>query len=315
MTNDHDAQASLFDARLEGVADGTIPDDDLTADEIQLRHLMVGASGPVLPEEMLGKELVLTAFGAQGAEASARAAGISWIMKDRRKRAGRRTCAVAAGVVAAVLLSGAAAAAATGSLPAPLQQVAHRVLGAPDADGLTESSEVAGDDNGPAADPTTGPTSNDQDPSTAVSPSPPVHASGTPAAGSVGGSASGLCRAWTAHDGSVNPNSALARSLGSLAGGTTQVAAYCEVILASPHGHSGSVKANGSDTDHGKPAETGGGKGKAKGNSSDSSAPSASSHPSKPGQAKDKPSTPSKGGQGGQGSDNGKGSSKGHPQA
>ena len=53
-------------------------------------------------------------------------------MTERRSRSGRRTGAAAAAAVAAVLLSGVAAAAATGSLPAPVQHVAHRALGAPD---------------------------------------------------------------------------------------------------------------------------------------------------------------------------------------
>src|SRR5207342_1811470 len=133
---------------------------------------------------------------------------------------------------------------------APVQHAAHRALGAPDrphtsgpasAGEERASSDASDHSDDSLAKPSSTSASGSQRPSSGHSPSSRAHASGIPAAGSVGGSAAGLCRAWTAQGGHVNPKSAIARSLNSLAGGPAGVAAYCQAVLAAPHGHSASA--------------------------------------------------------------------------
>ena len=264
-----------------------------------MRQLILAASGAALPEELVGKKQALAAYasaiGARAAEHVRCLVGLG----ERERRSGRRTGAAAFGAVAAVLLSGVAAAAATGILPAPVQHAVQHAWGGHDtaqagiSAGLTARTDTAttSDDESEAAPTSTSDApSGDSDSSVASGSRAAGHASHVPAAGSVGGSAAGLCRAWTAQNGVVNAQSALARSLSSLAGGSGQIAAYCQTVLAAPHGHSGppAPSASPSTTGHGK--SHGNGNGDAKGHGSSSAAPKA--HPSKSGHAKAKP-TPS----------------------
>jgi hypothetical protein len=312
VTDDHSEPAFAIDPRLERLADGSLPVADLTPDELQMRQLILAASGAALPEELVGKEQALAAYASAIAARAASTSGASWVMAERERRSGRRTGAAAIGAVAAVLLSGVAAAAATGTLPAPVQHAVQHAWGGHEAAqagtsaGLTARTHPSNTSDDESEAPPTGTTTSDSsaddsDPSEASASSSAGHASHVPAAGSVGGSAAGLCRAWTAHHGVVNAHSALARSLGGLAGGSGQIAAYCQTVLAAPHGHSDSPdpSASPSSTGHGQSH----GNGKAKGHGS-SAAPKA--HPSKPGHAKAKP-TPSN-----SSSNNGNGGTKGH---
>ena len=320
MTDDHSEPAFAIDPRLERLADGSLPVADLTPDELQMRQLILAASGAALPEELVGKEQALAAYASAIGARAASTSGASWVMAERERRSGRRTGAAAIGAVAAVLLSGVAAAAATGTLPAPVQHAVQHAWGGHDAAeagtsaalaSRTRSSNTADDESeaGPSGTSTSDASSDDSEPSEASASSAASstgHASHVPAAGSVGGSAAGLCRAWTNHHGVVNAHSALARSLSNLAGGTDQVATYCQTVLAAPHGHSDSPapSASPSSTGHGKSHDKGDGNGKAKGHGSSSAAPKA--HPSKSGHGKAKP-TPSN-----SSSNNGNGGSKGH---
>ena len=116
----------------------------------------------------------------------------------------------------ALALGGTAAAAYNGALPAPAQNFAHTVIGAPAATATqlrTNTGTHAGD------------------PSSA----------GTPVGPDASGSAAfGLCTAWTQHQtngASTNGNAddAVAfKNLAAAAGGADKVAAYCATILKSP---------------------------------------------------------------------------------
>src|SRR4051794_28203816 len=204
-----------------------------------MRELMSAASGAALPEEFSGKERVMAAYASAMSAPTVIASGASWVMNRPQRRSGRRTGVAAAAAVSAVLLSGVAAAAATGTLPAPLQHAVHHAWGGSHATAAGTIVAVAHKHSPNASDsesdaPSTessDPSSDSADP-TSAAPRSSSHASGVPAAGTAGGSAAGLCRAWTAHKGEVNPHSALARSLGALAGGSGQIAAYCQTVLA-----------------------------------------------------------------------------------
>jgi hypothetical protein len=125
---------------------------------------------------------------------------------SRRKTPLRRTTlistllsaklAAAAAAAAAAAVGGAAVAAYTGSLPAPLQKVAHEVIGAPSA-----------------------------------RPTPPAPASGQPVGPDASGSpAYGLC---TAYDhGGLSQHSVAFRNLVNAAGGKAKVAAYCASVTS-----------------------------------------------------------------------------------
>ncbi len=125
----------------------------------------------------------------------------------------------------ALALSGTAAFAYTGSLPAPAQDFAHTVIGAP------------------AARPTTTPSASET-PSESESPeatsTETASAKGTPVGpDATGPAAFGLCTAWTQHQSngaSTNgkaDDSVAFKNLAAAAGGADKVAAYCANVLAS----------------------------------------------------------------------------------
>ncbi len=120
----------------------------------------------------------------------------------RPRRAGIRL-AVATAAVAAVAAGGGALAAYTGDLPAPMQQLAHDVIGAPPAAGGAPQPDLGR-------------------PGTTPLP---------------GNAAAGLCRAYEQalthrHAG---PNSVMFRKLAAAAGGAGQVPAYCARLAAPGH--------------------------------------------------------------------------------
>jgi hypothetical protein len=123
--------------------------------------------------------------------------------------------AKAAAAAAAAVLGGVAAAAYTGTLPAPAQQFAHSVIGAPS-----------------------------QQPSHRPGTPQPSHRPGVPQAtpartdavgpDATGPAASGLCTAYAhakAH-GTASQKAVAFRNLAAVAGGAAKIAAYCEAV---PH--------------------------------------------------------------------------------
>jgi hypothetical protein len=123
----------------------------------------------------------------------------------------------AAASVAAVALGGTAAAAFTGTLPAPVQKIAHNTVGAPSAH-----------------------------------PSPPATPVGPQPAGNAG---FGLCTAWShakAH-GTATQKATAFRNLAAAAGGAANVKAFCASVTHP--GATPSVRPTGQPTSHptGKP--------------------------------------------------------------
>ncbi len=133
----------------------------------------------------------------------------------------------------ALALGGTSAAAFTGALPAPVQNFAHRVIGAPAATATaTQLRTYTG--------------THTEDPSATGTPS----STGTPVGPDASGSAAfGLCTAWTAHQ--SNPASTVGKAddsvafknLATAAGGVDKIAAYCATVL-----HSGNPTAPGAPT-------------------------------------------------------------------
>jgi hypothetical protein len=121
--------------------------------------------------------------------------------------------AAAAGVLT---LGGTAAAAYTGSLPAPLQDVAHHVIGAPAADASQATAESA-------------PETSTED-ATRTTPTDSATPTGTPSSGpdATGPAAFGLCNAFT-HGGLATTSVAYA-ALVKAADGAGKVADYCAKV-------------------------------------------------------------------------------------
>jgi hypothetical protein len=123
--------------------------------------------------------------------------------------------AVAAGI--AVLAAATGAAAYTGSLPGPLQRVAHSVVGAPaDDQGSGDATDEATDEATDSATPTESPTGSDTS-----------HAAVGPDA--TGPAAFGLCTAWS--KGGLATTSVSYLNLSTAAGGADGIAAYCATIV------------------------------------------------------------------------------------
>jgi hypothetical protein len=218
-------EANEFDSRLSDVAAGIVPPDPANLDEMRLAAFGVALRVPGRQSELAGLAEARRAFDGPAASGVTRARG-------RR----RPVAAAAAGLAAVVMLSGVAAAAA-GQLPTPLQRLAHSLAGAPKP--ASENANGAGADveSGTPSESAGSSGAHPESGSPAASPAgkPSGHPSQlpTPSAGSVGNSALGLCRAWEAPQGNVNPNSAIARSLKVLAGPLT-IRTYCAVVLGTP---------------------------------------------------------------------------------
>jgi hypothetical protein len=141
---------------------------------------------------------------------------------------------IAAGALAAgaLVIGGTTAAAYASALPAPLQQGAHSVIGAPAASADEDST----------TDTDTDEDTTKTDKKTDSSSPSPVGPDAT------GPAAHGLCNAYT--HGGLNASSTAYRSLAAAANGAANIAGYCATVT-SP----------GKSADH-RPAKTGAGKGK-----------------------------------------------------
>ena len=116
-------------ARLEAVADGSVPPDLSAPGEAALAAWAAAARGPASADELVGRDQALAAFTAASGSVSGRAV--------------RPLVRAGVGVAAlGLLFGGTAAAAYTGALPTPVQQFAHTLIGAPDT-----ADHPAGDDD------------------------------------------------------------------------------------------------------------------------------------------------------------------------
>lgn len=130
------------------------------------------------------------------------------------------TSKIAAGILAGgtIAAGGTAAAAYTGSLPAPLQQSSHDLIGAPAPAAVSTAPEhkPEADTHGKASKPADTP-----EPRTEATPAGPD---------ATGPAAFGLCTAFT--NGGLDPASPAYKSLAAAANGSTGIAAYCASVPA-----------------------------------------------------------------------------------
>jgi hypothetical protein len=177
-------------------------------------------AGPT-SDELSGEAVALAAFRDQVAVPDA---------SQRRARQRRPVFspllsarAAAAAVAAALCIGGVATAAYTGTLPAPVQQLAHVAFGAPPAASGTHAG---------------------------------AHSGTIPARPSAAGHAAfGLCTAWAharAH-GNAEQRAAAFRNLAAAAGGAAKVAAYCATVAHPGTSPSTGPPAKGKPTTHPTP--------------------------------------------------------------
>jgi hypothetical protein len=198
----------LPDGALEALLTGDLTTDEACAGLQPAAALLAALNAAPHDGELAGHARVLAEFRRRGLPVYARRSA----RRRRRSLTSLTAKAAAAAAAAATALGGVAAAAYTGALPAPAQQFAHGMIGAP-----------------------------------SPSPSPsasPGHRPGTPqatpartgAAGpdATGPAAFGLCTAY-AHakgHGTASQKAVAFRNLAAAAGGAAKFAAYCAAV---PH--------------------------------------------------------------------------------
>jgi hypothetical protein len=201
----------LPDGALDALLTGDLAAGEAYAGLQPAAALLAALNAAPEDGELAGHARALAEFRRQGLPVRAR--------RSARRRPRSLTSltaqAAAAAAIAATALGGVAAAAYTGTLPAPAQQFAHNVIGAP------------------SPQPSHGPGTPQ-----------PSHRPGTPQAtpartGAVGPDAAGpaafgLCNAYahaTAH-GTASQKAVAFRNLAAAAGGAAKIAAYCAAV---PH--------------------------------------------------------------------------------
>lgn len=182
-----------------------------TEDEMALDRLLGALRAPGTAEELRGLEAASAAFVRARAEATPAPALVA--VGGRARRSVAAGAAVAA-VLATVSLGAAAAAAYTGSLPRPLQQAAHQVIGAP-------APEAAGSDEPSASDRSTssGSTGSANGSGPAVTPGAPA--------------LFGLCTAFRDRGPSALPTGSVAYRdlLAAATAAGTDIDGYCTGVL------------------------------------------------------------------------------------
>jgi len=155
------------------------------------------------------------------------------------------TSKIAAGVLAGGTLAvgGAAAGAYTGTLPAPLQESAHTIIGAP------APAAPSGTGGQTSADASHGKASRPADASPGTNAS--AAAVGPDATGPA---AFGLCTAFT--NGGLDPASVAYKSLAAAAKGSADIAAYCKSVPAP--GQSADHRTESPGNSEGAPAQNNG---------------------------------------------------------
>ena len=190
-----------------------------TEDEMALDRLLGALRAPGTADELRGLEAASAAF--VRARAGAVTAPALVAVGGRARRSVAAGAAVAA-VLATVSVGAAAAAAYTGSLPRPLQQAAHQVIGAP-------APEAAGSD-----EPSTSDRPTSSGPTRSATGSGPAVAPGAPAL-------FGLCTAFRDRGPNAVPTGSVAYRdlLAAAAAAGTDIDHYCTGVLpAGSHGPS-----------------------------------------------------------------------------
>lgn len=231
------------------------------ADEQALAFLFAALRAPAAPAELAEQETYLAAFAAAQEPRSA---------PPRSKPVLATLLAtktVAAGF-ALVTAAGTAAAAYSGTLPAALQDVAHRRVGAPAAH-LTHEAKPS------SARPTVAQTSSAAvlPPATSGPPGPP---------GATGSAVRGLCNAH--RKSGLGPKPTARRELSEAAGGPSNIPAFCAGILQTGTAKKGKdgtgvPHSNAKPTDHGKGKLADRGTGKPADHSKGKSAAKPTDHP------------------------------------
>ena len=201
----------LPDGALDALLTGDLVTGEAWAGLRPAAALLAALTAAPHDDELAGHARVLAEFRRRGLPARARRPA----RRRRRSLTSLTARAAAAAAVAATALGGVAAAAYTGALPAPAQQFAHGVIGAPspppgDRPGAPQPSHRPGAPQATPARP---------------------DAAGPDAAGPA---ASGLCTAYAhakAH-GTASQKAVAFRNLAAAAGGAAKIAAYC---IAVPH--------------------------------------------------------------------------------
>jgi len=218
--------------RLDQLLDGAPAS---SGPEHALHHLVRAANAPATEQELASEASVLAAY-------SAHVSGVSQIPPSPLHRRLRMLSTLPTGLIASaaaagvLTLGGTAAAAYTGSLPAPLQDVVHHVIGAPAADASQSTAESA---------PETSTETSTED-ATRTTPTDSATGTATPSSGpdATGPAAFGLCNAFT-HGGLATTSVAYA-ALVKAADGAGKVADYCAKVS-----HPGATaRPGGSPTDH-----------------------------------------------------------------
>src|SRR6266571_4797486 len=222
----HDARLALDEGTAERLLAGRLASADLPPAYARVADLLAAAAAPPDAEELAGEAAAVARFAA-----AARSRPVRLLhLNPRRSHVLAKLLTVKAAAVAlGVLAAGGVAAAATGTLPAPAQQVAHAVLGKA---GVPASSA-------PGASTTTA--SSASTATTVTTTAAQAHAVGPDAAGPA---ARGLCRAWAAGQGGQHGKKLDAVAFAALAqaaGGSGKVAAYCAKVAASGAAPSGTA--------------------------------------------------------------------------
>ena len=201
----------LPDGALDALLTGDLVTGEAWAGLRPAAALLAALTAAPHDDELAGHARVLAEFRRRGLPVRARRPA----RRRRRSLTSLTARAAAAAAVAATALGGVAAAAYTGALPAPAQQFAHGVIGAPspqpsDRPGTPQPSHRPGAPQATPARP---------------------DAAGPDAAGPA---ASGLCTAYAhakAH-GTASQKAVAFRNLAAAAGGAAKIAAYCAAV---PH--------------------------------------------------------------------------------
>ena len=201
----------LPDGALDALLTGDLVTDEACAGLQPAAALLAALNAAPQDGELAGHARVLAEFRRRGLPVHARRSA----RRKRRSLTSLTAKAAAAAAVAATALGGVAAAAYTGALPAPAQQFAHGMIGAPSPQpshrpGTPQPSHRPG---APQATPAR------------------TDAAGPDATGPAG---SGLCTAYAhakAH-GTASQKAVAFRNLAAAAGGAAKIAAYCAAI---PH--------------------------------------------------------------------------------
>ena len=188
----------------------------LAPEDAALAEVLASMTAEPTEEDLVGFDAALAAFTAAGSEGAATpvAAPSRW----RRLLAAPAAAVAAAATV--VVTGGMAAAAYNGALPDPLQELAHRTIGAP-AVGHPRPTAT------PAAPETSGAPSTTA-PGPTTTPTAPPSAAVTPGPAATGPAAIGLCQAFLR--GGVSPGSAAYHSL-EVAAGSDSITVYCNGVV------------------------------------------------------------------------------------